>query len=112
MYQCLYVIREEGPGLTKKKNTHHYKIGICLDGSHTQHRLMNLQIGNPHRLTFERIYFVPQAADLERELHQEFTLREQHIQGEWFKLYDRRDLNYIDRLILDAGGRIVWDDAE
>jgi len=58
-----------------------YKIGVSTD---VDKRVKELQVGNPHKIECIFARWVPEAYDVEKELHSMF--KEHVVSGEWFKL--------------------------
>lgn len=66
-----------------------YKIGVSAD---IDARIKNLQIGNPHIISHVFSRMVPEAYEVEQELHDMFA--EYRIKGEWFK-FDTKTLEIL-----------------
>lgn len=71
--QLLVVIRQADDPI--------FKIGMSKDGESCWTRLVQLQGGNPDVLTFEAIYFVKNAYDVEQELHEYFWIVGSEMNG-------------------------------
>lgn len=68
----------------------YYKIGIATE---LQNRLTSLQTGNPYRLIVEACFQFPNAAIVEKVLHQKFA-RVRKL-GEWFELGSREVYEFV-----------------
>ena len=97
-YDCLYVVAELG--------THYCKIGICKSAGNVESRIKSLQIGNPRRLYFRRIFRVEHAYKVEQYFHSKFD--KFRVLGEWFNLKNKNLLRHVDSTIRKNEGTVVY----
>lgn len=82
-YSLRYMEPTNAPYVYVLQSGDYYKIGIARD---VQHRISQLQIGNPIQLRHIFSARKARATDIEKAIHKGFSYK--HVRGEWFKLSD------------------------